>query len=221
MSAWKWIGGDVTKIVQDFYDCGNIHPKLNETIIALIPKKSNPMIPQDFRPISLCNVIYKIISKSLANRLKVSLPDFIHETQQAFVQGRRISNNVALAQEITHSFQLSSWKQEAFMLKIDLAKAFDRIEWDFIARALARKGLHGHFINLIRSCISTATFSVQINGQPFGRFHSSRGIRQGCPLSSFLFVLAVNELSLSMHQAMEQIILKGSNWDPLARPYTR
>jgi hypothetical protein len=102
--------------------------------------------------------------------------------QQAFLQGRRISNNITIAQEITHSFQLSSWKEQAFMLKVDLAKAFDRIEWKFITRALARRGLHNHFINLIHECISTATFSVNINGQPFGRFRGSRGIRQGCPL---------------------------------------
>ena len=111
-------------------------------------------------------MIYKIIAKSLANRLKVFLPNYVDETQQAFVHGRRITNNVAIAQEITHSFQLSSWKHKAFMLKVDLAKAFDRMEWKFIERALARKGLQDHFIDLIYKCISTATFSVIINGQP-------------------------------------------------------
>jgi hypothetical protein len=99
-------------------------------------------VPADFRPISLCNVIYKIISKCIANRLKPHLPDYIHPSQQAFIEGRRISDNIIVAQEITHSFQLAKWKHKAFMLKIDLAKAFDRLEWSFIAAALARKGLH-------------------------------------------------------------------------------
>lgn len=90
--------------------------------LPLFPKKLNAVTPQDFRPISLCNVIYKIIAKTLANRLKNLLPTYIHETQQAFIQGRRISNNITIAQEITHSFQLSSWKEQAFMLKVDLAK---------------------------------------------------------------------------------------------------
>jgi hypothetical protein len=80
------------------------------------------------------------------------------------------------------------------MLKIDLAKAFDRFEWDFIVPALARKRPHGHFINLIYSCVSSPNFSIVINGQSFAKFQGSRGISQGCPLSPYLFVLAINEL---------------------------
>lgn len=95
------------------------------------------------------------------------------------------------------------------MIKIDLAKAFDRLEWNFIVSALSRKGLHGHFINLIHACISSPTFSVVINGQPFARFHSGRGIRQGSPLSPYLFVLAINELSLALQDAMSNSLLEG------------
>lgn len=76
------------------------------------------------------------------------------------------------------------------MVKIDLAKAFDRLEWHFVDATLARKGLHAHFINLIHACISSPTLSIIINGQAYARFKSSRGIRQGCPLSPYLFVLA-------------------------------
>ena len=113
---------------------------INDTHIALIPKKLVTLVHADYRPISLCNVIYKIIAKCIANRLKPHLPDHIHQSQQAFIEGRRISNNIIIAQEITHSFALSSWKEKAFMLKIDLAKAFDRLEWNFIVSALIRKG---------------------------------------------------------------------------------
>ena len=192
------LGEDVTNVVRNFYITGNLPPRLSETHIALIPKKPVCQVPSDFRPISLCNVVYKIIAKSLANRLKPHLPDYIHPSQQAFIEGRRISNNIIVAQEIAHSFYLNSWDGSDFMLKIDLAKAFDRIEWHFIVNALKRKGLHGHFINLIHACISSPTFSVIINGQSFAHFKSSRGIRQGCPLSPSLFVLAVNELSLAL-----------------------
>ena len=160
------------------------------------------------------NVIYKIIAKCLANRLKPHLPDYVHPSQQAFIEGRRISNNIIIAQEITHSFALKTWKDSAFMLKIDLAKAFDRVEWNFIVSALARKVLHGHFINLIHACISSPTFSIIINGQPFARFKGDRGIRQGCPLSPYLFVLAINELSIALQEAMSANFLAGIKLGP-------
>jgi hypothetical protein len=104
------------------------------------------------------------------------------------------------------------------MLKIDLAKTFERIEWKFIASALTRKGLPDHFISLIYACISSPTFSIIINGQSFARFKSSRGIRQGCPLSPSLFVLAVNELSLAMQEALQGNNLSGISLGPNSPP---
>jgi hypothetical protein len=146
------------------------------------------------------------------------LPDHIHPSQKAFIEGRRISDNIIIAQEITHSFQLSSWNHQAFMLKIDLAKAFDRLEWSFILLALARKGLHGYFINLIHSCISTPSFSVISNGQSYENFISSRGVRQGCPISPYLFVLAINELSIQLQHSLAQANLNGITLGPNCPP---
>jgi hypothetical protein len=146
--------------------------------------------------------------------LKYHLPDYIHPSQQAFIEGRRISNNIIVAQEIAHSFSLSSWNSQDFMIKIDLAKAFDRLEWHFVDVALARKGLHPHFINLIHACISSPTFSIIINGQSYARFKNTRGIRQGCPLSPYLFVLAVNELSLALQDALQENHLSGISLGP-------
>jgi hypothetical protein len=97
ISAWSWIGEDVTNLVRNFYTTGIMPPHLNDTHIALIPKKLVCHLPSDFRPISLSNVIYKIIAKSLANRLKQHLPDYVHPSQQAFIEGRRISNNIIIA----------------------------------------------------------------------------------------------------------------------------
>ena len=126
--------------------------------------------------------------KNACESFEKYLPDYVHPSQQAFIEGRRISNNIIVAQEITHSFSLSSWDSQDFMIKIDLAKAFDRLEWHFIASALQRKELHSHhFINLIHACISTQNFYVIINGQSFVHFKSSRGIRHPCRLH-FLFL---------------------------------
>ena len=98
LAAWDWIGDDVVNLVRNFYETGIMPNHVNDTNIALIPKKLACITPADFRPISLCNVVYKIIAKSLAQRLKPHLNDYIHPSQQAFIQGRRISNNIIIAQ---------------------------------------------------------------------------------------------------------------------------
>lgn len=171
-------------------------------------------MPQDFRPISLCNVFYNIIAKSLAERIKNHLPHLIHLSQHAFVKGRNITANLHLVQEIAHSFQLRSWKFPGFMLKLDLAKAFDRLEWSFIAQAMRRQGFHGHFIDLVRTCMTSTSFSVLINGQPFGAFNAQRGIRQGCPLSPNLFVIVIKELSICLQVALDNESVSGIRLGP-------
>lgn len=118
LATWEWIGDDVHAIINNFFHTGILPPQSNKTHISLIPKKLISQVPADYRPLSLCNVIYKIITKCLENRLKQHLPDHIHPSQQAFIEGRRISDNIIIAQEITHSFQLSSWKQRLSCLKL-------------------------------------------------------------------------------------------------------
>lgn len=107
-TAWPWISQDVHKVVTDFYSTAFLQPELNQTFITLIPKKMHPVLPQDFRPISLCNVIYKLISKSLADRLKPQLPNYIDHSQATFIENRHISSNIVITQEIVHSFSLKS-----------------------------------------------------------------------------------------------------------------
>jgi hypothetical protein len=217
-AAWPWIKNDIHKLITNFYINGKLPASLNATEIVLIPKKTHANLVTDYRPISLTNVIYRLIAKSLANRLKEELPNYIHQTQHAFIQGRRITENIIIAQEIVHSFNLKSFNQQAFMLKIDLAKAFDRIEWSFILNALRRKGYHGHFIKLVHACISSASFSVNVNGETYGNFQAIRGIRQGCPLSPYLFFIAINELSLRLQEALDNANLTGVTLGPGCPP---
>jgi len=203
-------------VVKDFYTHAYLPTDFNQTFISLIPKKTNPVAPQDYRPISLCNVIYKIITKSLANRIKNHLPNYVCHSQSAFIANRHISSNIIITQKIIHSFNLTSWKDKAFILKIDLAKAFDRLEWGFIFEALCRLGLTENFINLIKVCISSPTFAVLVNDEPTAHFNSQRGLRQGCPLSPYLFVIAINELSIRLQAALHNSNLAGISLGPNA-----
>ena len=127
---WPTIGNVVTKIVLDFLNHSNFPPKFNETLIVLVPKIKNPKKVTDFRPISLCNVMYKLASKVLANRRKKVLPKIISNTQSAFVHGRLITDNVLVAFETMHHInQKKGGKVGEMALKLDMSKAYDRVEW--------------------------------------------------------------------------------------------
>ena len=130
---WHVVGNDVTNVVLDFLNTGNMLPEINYTHIFLIPKVKSLEKMSDFRPISLCNVIYKIISKVLANRLKLILPQLISPTQSAFMLGRLITDNVLMTYETLHAMHCrKNGKKGVLALKLDISKAYDRVEWSFL-----------------------------------------------------------------------------------------
>ncbi|KAL5759510.1 hypothetical protein ACOSQ2_018348 [Xanthoceras sorbifolium] len=193
---WSVVGGDVTSVCLEVLG-GKISIKeFNKTNIVLIPKKKNPESLKDFRPISLCSVVYKIIAKVLANRLKKVLPDIISPSQSAFVPGRLIFNNVVVAFEALHSLNKKKSGSLWWMaLKLDMSKAYDRVEWAFLRAVLEKMNFPCRLVGLILDCISTSSFSFVLNGKRMGCVIPSRGLRQGCPLSPFLFVLCAEAFS--------------------------
>ena len=217
-TAWSWIGDDVHDLVKSFYMTKHLPQGIKKTNIVLIPKKVTCSTPMDYRPISLCNVVYKIIAKSLSLKLQPYMPTCINSSQYAFVKGRRITENIIIAHEIFHTFNQKKWNDCAFMLKLDLAKAFDRLEWIFIKQAMYRMGFDRYFIELVSACIEWPTFSVIINGEAFGNFQSSRGIRQGCPLSPYLFIIAINELICRLQDAVTTGAISGIRLTPQTPP---
>uniref|UniRef100_A0A803P6B0 Reverse transcriptase domain-containing protein n=1 Tax=Cannabis sativa TaxID=3483 RepID=A0A803P6B0_CANSA len=139
--CWHIVGRDVFRLVQEFFVTGSFPTSLNATNVVLIPKKKNPRSMGDLRPISLCNVLYKVISKVLANRLKVVLPYVISDTQSAFLQGRLISDNIMIAYEVMHYLKRKTRGRDGHMaLKLDMSKAYDRLEWGYIRAILLKMG---------------------------------------------------------------------------------
>ena len=170
-------------------------PRLNQTNIFLIPKTERLTEMIKFRPISLCNVSYKVISKLMSKHLKKFLPKIISETQSAFVARRLITYNILVAHEVFHALRTNPGCRSKFVaIKTDMSKAFDRVEWSFLEALLLKLGFSTQWVSWIKLCISSVSYQVLLNGKPKGNITPSRGIRQGDPLSPFLFILLTEAL---------------------------
>jgi hypothetical protein len=189
---WDTMKDSICNAVLDFLNGGVMPMEMNRTILVLIPKVKHPQSISQYRSISLCNVIYKLCSKVLANRLRQILEEVISEEQSAFVPGRQISDNVLIAYECIHYMKRKKGKKGACAIKLDMAKAYDRLEWDFIHTTLTTMGFPNNLVQTIMKCVSSVTFSILVNGQPSQSFKPNRGIRQGDPLSPYLFILCAD-----------------------------
>ncbi|XP_030478300.1 uncharacterized protein LOC115695372 [Cannabis sativa] len=202
---WHLLGQDVTAAALNFLNGDADLSTVNQTLIVLIPKRPNPEQITDYRPISLCSTFYKIISRVLVNRLKPILSRIISPSQSAFLPSRLISDNIIIGQEVMHSLtHRKSGKLGWMALKLDMAKAFDRVEWVFIRKIMEHFLFPKRFIDLIMACVSTATFSFSLNQQVLGTIKPTRGIRQGDPLSPYLFLLCYEGLSSLINYKTQQ-----------------
>ena len=177
---WNLLQHDIVPAVLDFLNGGELPVGLNDTSITLIPKVRKPQVISQYRPISLCPVLYKIAAKVVTNRLRGCLDEIISEEQSAFVPGRLITDNVLVAFESVHAMRRrKKGKNFSCAVKLDMMKAYDRVEWHYLEAILRRLGFSIFFVRLIMKCVSSVRFAIRVNGELLPFFTPSRGLRHG------------------------------------------
>lgn len=208
---WTLIGEDVTRACLTYLNDRVQFPVgFNDTNVCLIPKCKTPRKMTEIRPISLCNVLYKIISKSLANRMK-GMPDkIIAPNQSAFIPGRLISDNLLVASEALHYLKTKTKGKMGWMVvNLDISKVYDRIEWPFLEKMMLRLGFSQKWTNLVMQCVKSVTYRFVLNRDLTPQIIPTRGRRQGDPISPYLFLLCSEAFSEFLRDAEEKKQIKG------------
>ena len=203
---WDLIGSSLRDLVLGVLNGREFPEELNKTFIVLIPKIDNPQSVTHLRPIGLCNVSYKTITKVIVNQIKPLLAKLIAPTQCSFVPGRQITDNVVIVQEVLHNMRRKQGNRGSMIIKLDLEKAYDCLRWPFVRETLLEAKIPQRLVEVILNCVSTASFSILWHGECTQGFIPTGGVRQGDPLSPYLFVLCMERLS----HLIEELVAAGA-----------
>lgn len=195
-NCWGFLGKDLWLVVEEFRRTKRFVKDLNNSVLALIPNRRECRTFRDYRPISLCNTVYKVIAKVMANRLKKILCKIIAPNQNGFILGRKITGSILLISEVVHSLKVNH--TSSMVIKVDVCKVYDKVSWDFLLKVMDHMGFSNQWCLLIKHCISSVRFFVLINGSMHGFFVATNGLCQGGPLSLSLFVIMVEALSCAI-----------------------
>ncbi|GKB97733.1 putative RNA-directed DNA polymerase, eukaryota, reverse transcriptase zinc-binding domain protein [Tanacetum coccineum] len=204
---WPIIENDVFGAVTYFFTNADIPKGCNSSFISLIPKVPDANLVNDFRPISLIGSVYKIIAKVLTNRLVEVLGDLVHEVQSAFISERQILDGPFILNEVLQWCKRK--KKQSLIFKVDFEKAFDSVRWDFLDDILKKFGFGNKWCDWIRICLKSSRGSILVNGSPTEEFQFFKGLKQGDPLSPFLFILVMECLHLSFQRVVDAGMFTG------------
>uniref|UniRef100_A0A2N9J1A1 Reverse transcriptase domain-containing protein n=1 Tax=Fagus sylvatica TaxID=28930 RepID=A0A2N9J1A1_FAGSY len=180
--------------------------EIKEVVWAMHPLKAPG-------PDGLPGIFFKHYWDTVGPQVIDAIQSFFRDgSQAAFVPGRWIAENVALAQEVVHSFKSSKKKHGSVGFKLDFHKAYDILEWNFILAVLRNLGFDQRFITLIYQCISMVSFTLLLNGSRSVKITPERGIRQGDPLSPYLFILCNEVLARMLNREVDRGLLRGLSW---------
>ncbi|KAJ0535737.1 putative RNA-directed DNA polymerase [Helianthus annuus] len=197
--CWNGVQNDFLALFEDFYHRAVLGPGCTSSFIALIPKSNDPMGFRDFRPISLVGCVNKVISKVLVSRLKNVVGKLVSPEQTTFLAGRCITDGPLVLNELLGWMKKA--KKKGMFFKVDIDKAYDSLNWGFLDRVLEQMNFPSLWRKWVMAVVTSARASVLINGSPTHEFICHRGLKQGDPLSPFLFVLAMEALTGCMKRA--------------------
>jgi len=208
---WNLCNDDIFKECCAWLETGQFPPDLNMTNIALIPKGNSQLSMKDWRPIALCNVLYKIISKVLANKLKGVLSQCISDNQTAFVPSRSILDNAMVAIEVIHFMKTKTRGTDRYVaLKLDISKAYDCMDWDYLRAVMVKMGFNAKWIHWISMCVESVDYFVLVNNEQVDPIIPGRGLRQGDPLSLYLLIICAEGLSSLIRDAEARNVITGT-----------
>ncbi|KAJ9546920.1 hypothetical protein OSB04_019463 [Centaurea solstitialis] len=208
---WEVVGKDFCDAVKFFEVNSLINPNSNASFVTLVPKLNDPLSLADYRPINLIGCVTKVITKVLAERLKKVINSVISCNQTAFIKGRSILDGPLMVNELIG--WASRNKKRMLLFKVDFAKAFDSLNWNFLDDVLLQMGFGDRWRAWMKGCFSTTKVSILVNGSPTKEFRMCKGVRQGDPLAPFLFILAAEGLNVAFLEAQRKKIFKGIQLD--------
>ena len=167
ISFWDHFKDNCLTLFNEFYENGRLNACVKENFICLIKKKEDAIRVKDFSPISPTTLIYKLVAKVLTERLKKVMPSIIAPSQCGFLEGRKILDPILIENEAVEDYRIR--KKKGWIIKLDLEKAFDRVDWAFLGKVMCEKNFTESWILWIMGCINNPKYSVFINGRPRGR----------------------------------------------------